>query len=285
MNCKEFTRKQAIALAAISIIPLAALANFPLPAKGADYGQPIPPPAPTYDMVDFASGWYVRGDIAYAHETFPKIQPMFGSTPSVLNTYSAGAGMGYKVNDWFRTDLVLDYRPLVHSAGIGTAPCFVPDVKTGISPPDPATCTGHFNTDIRRWDLLANGYIDLGTWQGITPYLGAGAGVAWARTSQSVNFTFSNGVPCQAGCGFADPNTGTITFTDFDRSGGHLRYHFAWALMAGLSVAVADHVQLDAGYRFLNLGTVSGISGATGAQTTQRVNANEVRAGLRYMID
>jgi opacity protein-like surface antigen len=285
MNRKNFTRKHALALATIGFAPLAALGDLSLPAKGADYGQPLPPPAPTYDMVDFASGWYVRGDVAYAQETFPQIQPTFGSTPSVLNSYSTGAGMGYKVNDWFRTDLILDYRSPVHSAGIGITGCFVPDAVTGISPPDPATCTSHFNTDIRRWDLLANGYIDLGTWQGFTPYLGAGAGVAWARTNQSVKFNFSNGLPCQASCGFADPNTGTITFADFDRSGGRLSYHFAWALMAGVSVAVMDHVQIDAGYRFLNLGTFSAISSVTGTSTSQRVIANEVRAGLRYMID
>jgi opacity protein-like surface antigen len=64
-----------------------------------------------------------------------------------------------------------------------------------------------------------------------------------------------------------------------------LRYQFAWALMAGVSVAVAEHVQLDAGYRFLNLGTISGISSVIGTTVTQRAVANEVRVGLRYMID
>jgi opacity protein-like surface antigen len=64
-----------------------------------------------------------------------------------------------------------------------------------------------------------------------------------------------------------------------------MTYSFAWALMAGFSVAVMDHVQLDAGYRFLNLGTISGISAVTGLQTTERAIANEIRAGLRYMID
>ncbi len=285
MNRSDFTRKHALALATIGLAPLAALGTLSLPAKGADYEQPLPPPAPTYDMVDFASGWYVRGDVAYAQETFPAITPEFGSTPSVLNSYSTGVGMGYKVNNWFRTDLILDYRSPLQAAGIGNpTPCFVPDAVTGISPPDPATCAGHFNTEIHRWDLLANGYIDLGTWQGFTPYLGAVAGVAWAQTTQSVNITSSNGVPCQD-CGFMDPNTGTITFTDFDRSGGHLRYQFAWALMGGVSVAVAEHVQLDAGYRFLNLGTISGISSVTGTTVTQRAVANEVRVGLRYMID
>lgn len=301
MNCKEFTPKQAIALAAIIIIPLAAAVNFPLPAKGADYERDFPPPAPTYDMVEFASGWYVRGDIAYAQETFPKVAPAFAVDPlqppillpatllnpsrSLLNSFSAGAGTGYKVNNWFRTDLILDYRPEVQAGFVGP-PVSMPYCITSISPapgtnfPVPSgwdQCTPRLNTEIHRWDLLANGYIDLATWQGFTPYIGAGMGVTWARIKQSVNWFMSNGLPYQV-------NTGGFYF-NYDRSQGTMTYNFAWALMAGLSIAVADHVQLDAGYRFLNLGTVSGISAATGAQTTQRVIANEVRAGLRYMID
>jgi len=55
--------------------------------------------------------------------------------------------------------------------------------------------------------------------------------------------------------------------------------------MAGVAVALADHVQLDAGYRYLNLGTVSSVSAATGGAVTRTVTANEVRAGLRYSID
>ncbi len=301
MDRKDFTRKHALALATIGIAPLAALGDLCLPANGADYGPPVPPPPPAYDMVDFASGWYVRGDVAYAQETFPKIAPSFAADPieppvilpgtvinpsqSSLNSYSAGAGMGYKINNWFRTDLILDYRSEVQSGFIGT-PVTDPFCITGISP-DPNTgfpvasahgiCTPHLNTDIHRWDLLANGYIDIGTWQGFTPYVGAGAGVSWARLKQSVNWYMGNGLPYQV-------NTGGFFF-DYDRSLGTMTYNFAWALMAGVSVAVLDHVQIDAGYRYLNLGTLSGISAATGAPISQRIIANEVRVGLRYMVD
>ncbi|MGI8568170.1 MAG: hypothetical protein ACR2KT_03345 [Methylocella sp.] len=91
-----------------------------MPAAGADFGQPfpgLPASAPPDDRVEFASNWYVRGDLAYAQETYPQISPDFttGSSPSVLNTYSAGVGMGYKVNNYFRTDLILDYRSQIHT--------------------------------------------------------------------------------------------------------------------------------------------------------------------------
>jgi opacity protein-like surface antigen len=204
-------------------------------------------------MVEFASGWYVRGDVAYAQETFPKIAPdfAFGGTQSVVNGYSVGTGFGYKVNDWFRTDLVFDFRDRVRSAGIGApGPCIL---KIGSN-----TC--YFDTTIERLDLLANGYLDLGTWQGFTPYIGAGAGVDWARIWQNnVDVLTSN----------------TVTASN----------QFAWAAMAGVAFQVAEHLQLDAGYRFVNLGHISGITAVTGIPVTKTIFINEVRGGLRYMID
>jgi opacity protein-like surface antigen len=289
MKSKDLARNIALAAAMIGVLPLAGLCALAEPAAGADFGQPFPglaAPAPRADMVEFASNWYVRGDIAYAQETFPNIAPFtFGASPSMLNTYSADLGGGYKVNNWFRTDLILDYRSQIHAIGSGAANCFT----NVINPPPqgnpvPATCIGHSDSEIRRWDLLANGYLDLGTWDGFTPYIGAGAGVTWARTNQSVNFTL-NGFPCQARCGFITNGGNVVTFGDFDRSQSSMTYRFAWAAMAGVAIAMTDHAQLDVGYRFLDLGSITGISPVTGTSVTQRVRANEVRAGVRYMID
>ena len=156
----------------------------------------------------------------------------------------------------------------------------LPDVITGIPAVTPQICTGNFDTALHRWDLLANGYFDLGTWDGFTPYLGAGFGVAWGRTKQSVNFTFGNGLPCQAICAI-----GGNVFSDFDRSTSNVNYQFAWAVMAGVAIAMTDHAQLDVGYRFLDLGSFTGLSSATGTSVTQRIRSNELRAGVRYMID
>jgi opacity protein-like surface antigen len=282
MKSKDLARNIALAAAMIGVLPLAGLCALAEPAAGADFGQPFPgfaAPAPRADMVEFASNWYVRGDLAYAQETFPTISP-------VLNTYSADVGGGYKVNNWFRTDLILDYRSQIHAVGSAATPCFINVTNPTLANPNPQseTCTGHSDTEIHRWDLLANGYLDLGTWDGFTPYLGAGAGVSFGRTNQSVNFTF-NGFPCQASCGFIPRGSNIITFADFDSSQSNMTYRFAWALMAGVAIAMTDHTQLDVGYRFLDLGSITGLSSATGTSVTQRVRANELRAGLRYMID
>ncbi|MGH6856886.1 MAG: outer membrane protein, partial [Methylocella sp.] len=78
---------------------------------------------------------------------------------------------------------------------------------------------------------------------------------------------------------------GTFIFTDFDHSQSSMRYDFAWALMAGVAIAMTDRAQLDIGYRYLDLGSVPVLSGVAGTSVTQRVRASEVRAGVRYMID
>ena len=131
MNSRNLARRIALAAATIGFVPLATLCNLAVPAAGADFGQPFPGLAPPLaaDRVEFASNWYVRGDLAYAQETYPNIAP---GSPSVLNTFSAGVGGGYKVNNYFRTDLILDYRSPIHAAGNGAAPCF-----TNVSNPPP----------------------------------------------------------------------------------------------------------------------------------------------------
>jgi opacity protein-like surface antigen len=290
MRSKVFARGIVGAAAMAGVLTLAERAT----GADYDYGGPSPNfiPAPHQDKVEFASGWYVRGDLAYAAETFPKlssnytvdpsISPAFAFDPSssVLNTFSAGAGMGYKVNNWFRTDLVLDYRSTVQAGRNGPSiTCTTgPTLSSGqvvVSAQD--TCTSHFNTEIHRWDLLANGYVDIGSWGGFTPYVGAGAGVTWVQTKQSVNWTMSNNLPYQI--------TTDGFYFNLDRSLGQMNYQFAWAVMAGVAIAMTEQAQLDVGYRFLDLGNVSGISSATGASVTQKVFVNELRAGVRYMLD
>ena len=133
MKSTDLARKNALTAAMIGVLPLAGLCALAEPAAGADFGQPYPGLAAPAPLVEFASNWYVRGDLAYAQETFPNISPFtFGSSPSVLNTFSAGIGMGYKVNNWFRTDLILDYRSQIHAIGSGAANCF-----TNVTNPPP----------------------------------------------------------------------------------------------------------------------------------------------------
>jgi opacity protein-like surface antigen len=222
MNSRNLARRIALAAATIGFVPLATLCNLAVPAAGADFGQPFPGLAPPLaaDRVEFASNWYVRGDLAYAQETYPNIAP---GSPSALNTFSAGVGGGYKVNNYFRTDLILDYRSPIHAAGNGA----------------PANCT-----------------------------------------FQATNPNAPPAVPCGASCAI-----GGNVISDFDSNQSSVSYRFAWAVMAGVAIAMTDHAQLDVGYRYLDLGPFTGLSSPTGTSVTQRIRANELRVGVRYMID
>jgi hypothetical protein len=76
MKSKGLARNIALAAAMIGVLPLAGLCGLAEPAAGADFGQPYPGLAAPAPLVEFASNWYVRGDLAYAQETFPNISPI-----------------------------------------------------------------------------------------------------------------------------------------------------------------------------------------------------------------
>jgi hypothetical protein len=68
MNSKDLARDIVLAAAIFGVLPLAGLCALAEPTAGADFGQPFPgfaAPAPLADRVEFASNWYVRGDLAY----------------------------------------------------------------------------------------------------------------------------------------------------------------------------------------------------------------------------
>lgn len=203
-------------------------------------------------------GWYLRGDIGYKFYNSPNIAfvtPTYTdpwNNTSLDNTWMLGAGVGYKFNDYFRADATVDYE--FNAGAYGEGYC--------------GGCGGLGysieTADISAWTMLLNGYIDLGTYAGITPYVGAGIGTSYLETS-NISYINPNGV------------TGTWN--------GAGQWNFAWALMAGASYAITPNTALDLSYRYLNLGdAVSGYIPAGGGGTIQynNVDANEIRLGLRY---
>ena len=75
----------------------------------------------------------------------------------------AGFGAGIKTQ-WLRTDFTVDYLSPMKYEG------------TILSPNDTTAKISAVST-------MFNGYLDLGTWYRVTPYLGAGAGAAFLTTS------------------------------------------------------------------------------------------------------
>ncbi|QDY99946.1 porin family protein [Nitratireductor mangrovi] len=231
-------------------------------ASAADYIEPpvveIPPPV-VYEEVDHG-GWYIRGDIDYHWSRWNDADyvtyapPGYGSFDfgELRGAWSVGAGVGYQINRYFRTDLTLDYWAKSDFNGQTSGVC-------GGVP-----CTSSDVSAYSAWLLMANAYAEFGTWHGVTPYVGAGIGGARIKWDDLRN------------------TVGGVTTVHE----GSANWRFAWALMAGASYCVTDNILLDAGYRFthVNGGRMFEYAPIAGPGFDEGFDVHEVRAGLRYQF-
>jgi opacity protein-like surface antigen len=117
-----------------------------------------------------------------------------------------------------------------------------------------ARCFDTYHANLRTGVVLGNAYVDVGTWYGITPFVGAGVGVAFHQ------FTDPQDVSVQpaGGFGFADDKNQT---------------NLAWAVMAGVGYTVNPRLKLELGYRYLNMGTIF------------KVSSHDFRLGMRWLFN
>jgi opacity protein-like surface antigen len=218
-------------------------------------------------IVELGTGWYLRGDVGYVDYLKPKdgresiINEAFDKT-RLEETWSAGGGFGYKFLNWFRADVTADHRFGSQFEGTSSRTGYVSDSRRDWGKLDSTT-------------VLANAYIDLGTWYGVTPYLGAGVGVAVNQLQD-----YRTRVTCLTlSCG-ALGDQGLVQVRSRQTT------DLAWALMGGVAVDVGGGFQVDAGYRYVNLGEANiRFTGSDNATRSKDIEAHEVRLGLRYMID
>jgi opacity protein-like surface antigen len=225
-------------------------------AMAADMPNTLPPPAeynPPFkewrlpSSFNFNTGWYLRGDLGYNWGRLDSAESATGYASPTNNdlgsSFVGGVGAGFK-SSWLRTDLTIDYSsPAKYKGTIAT--------------PDDVTAK------ISAASALFNGYLDLGTWYHATPYIGAGAGVAYVITSDYVSTV-------------APPFSGDTS---------HSQWNFAWALMAGVGYRVTPNLMLDVGYRYIDFGDAKPKSDSFGTMTFKDVAAHEVRVGLRWSFD
>lgn len=155
-------------------------------AVAADMEPPglMDPPEVEIGGSKFAEGWYLRGDLSYNMVTDAKAAS-YRNFNSVGGTYSDVAfdsfrfgkgisptgGVGYKFNEWVRADLTADYfGSNLRASSTSSAPC-------SSAEPAGTTCSNAYSATYTALGIMANGYIDLGTVIGITPYVGGGIGV------------------------------------------------------------------------------------------------------------
>ena len=254
-------------------------------AYAADIGSlPLDPdPAPINQPVELGTGWYLRGDAAFAKDSMPKISADLNLLPNTAtrNAWDVGFGGGYKFNNWFRADVTYDYFAGRKTNGTGGA-IQCPD-KYVILTLVNQTCSVYGATRTHRWATLANGYLDLGSWSGISPYVGAGIGFSHMDAAGNVNYFNPNGSAYSRT--LTNPTTLTTTTYKYDQTVRSKSYQIAWALMAGVTVDVAEHTSIDFGYRYVNLGNSKGVLASTGTTLSKTMTEQQIRVGLRYMID
>jgi opacity protein-like surface antigen len=263
-------------------------------AEAADLLPPAPAVEPAPPVAAEFSGWYLRGDVGMAVQT---TTATITETPNPLNGAPAGsfnrfynssisasglfdAGVGYQVNNWLRFDVTGEYRGGSEFQSLEQ-----------VAVPPKTQFADFYRGNLSSYIFMANGYVDVGTWYGVTPFVGAGVGWAQNRLTGLTDTGFA----------YSAANPGGSPTGGFFGNG--TTNNFAWALMTGLDFDVTQNLKLELGYRYLSYGTVkSGTSncfngtGAGGGFSagncggsghyleTDRLASSDFRLGLRWLI-
>jgi opacity protein-like surface antigen len=162
------------------------------------------------------------------------------------------AGVGWRFNRNFRTDLTIGYRG-------------------GYVLDDSDRFPSNYAADITSTSVMLGAYFDFAT-GGATPYFGAAVGWAQNKIDDIVN--------TGGGLGSA-----AIFLPGGTWSG------MAWSLMAGVAIPLGGTATLDLGYRFIDLGEIESDSGAiscnfpcsgTYSGLSGKLRAHELMIGVRF---
>ena len=234
------------------------------------------PPAPSLDSPAlrgrFAadSGAYVRADAGFgslqtrsAASTFSAPTPGFQYDAAQAGRASMlGFGAGYRFNEYVRLDMTGEYRG---AASYSASTSYVDANACGA-----ARCKDAYSGSIKGAALMGNVYGEIGSWFDVTPFIGFGAGFA-QTTLAPMTMPAANG----------------HTAGEAPRA-SQVRPSFA--VMAGASWDLSSKLKVEAGYRYMTLGTArSGAmacapgAGPCAAQVQQiGLASHDLRIGLRY---
>ncbi len=209
-------------------------------ARAADYEPPIVIDEAPEVPVEIGSGWYLRGDIAYS---FDRTEADFSGIPDIDVSrvrFGGGGGVGYHFTDYLRGDLNLSFLSsdsLTFDNGVDFA-----------------------RLELESWSGMATAYVDLGTFSGFTPYVGAGFGGLFTHNTVDMDLP---------GIGIVD--------TDDDQ------YEFAYSLGAGIAYQVATNWSIDLGYLYTASPDTQFVEVTpAGLSFDEGLEFHQVRAGLRF---
>ncbi len=267
----------------------AALASFGAPVFAADLPIEEPPVIVEQPpvVVEAAGGWYIRGDVDYSLFRIRGAQYHAGgglntfTTADSDNSFSLGGGLGYQITKHLRADLTLEYNLKADFRGSTAGDCTVAGNQ-------PGSCTSVDTSSHSMLLVMANAYADLGNFHGITPYVGAGIGLAHVKWSELNNVATCASAPADCDItlpGYVgDATTGSYAETHV----GNGSWRGAWSLMAGASYDLTSNLKLDAGYKYTRVNGGPMFDYVVAGNGTQGYdngfNIHSVRAGLRYQF-
>lgn len=245
-------------------------------AVAADLYQPSEPvPIAPVEPVPVAStgGWYLRGDVGYNFNRSNGASYFRGSNSDeadfvksdLRNSFTLGGGIGYQMTNYLRADFTGDYMFKSDFDGSTKGGGALGGACAG-------TCTSTDVSSMSALSLLANAYVDFGTWGYITPYAGAGLGGTYVKWDNLKNTACDDANP-----GNCDPT---------ETHGGNGNWRFTYALMAGASIDVTCNVKADVGYRYKHVegGRMFDYSNNGGPGYDKGYGSHEGRVGLRYIF-
>lgn len=260
-----------------SLIAAGAATLFSTLAFAADLPIAAPPMYAPPPPADFG-GWYLRGEIGFSNQRTSDLRytnaalyapvTSFQQTTAFDTAGIYGIGAGYRFNSWFRMDVTGQYR--------GNSNFKATDRFNFTAAGATYQGIDNYTGTKSEWLVLANAYVDLGTWWCVTPFIGAGVG--GARVSIS-NFT-DTGINNYTGSpSYASALTGS-------------KWNFAWAAHAGLAYQVNPNLVLELAYSYVDLGEgrTGVLSTYTGTSTNnvfkfKDITSHDLKLGVRWNFD
>jgi opacity protein-like surface antigen len=249
-------------------VPVASAADFPPMVQ-----RVMPAP-------DFASGWYLRGDIGMTNQRMGTLDNvLFAGTPNLViqdtnfeSGMLVGVGVGYQYNNWLRFDITGEYRGETGFHGFDTWTDANGDPRFN-----------NYTAKKSEWLGMANVYFDLGTWRGVTPFVGGGVGMARV-TMHSFR---------DAGIAYGTPGDPASAFPTMAYAGSASRWNFAWAVHAGLAYKVTPSLTLELAYRYLDMGdgetgdiiAFDGTNTVVNPMMFRNLTSHDVKLGMRWMFN
>lgn len=247
-------------------------------AHAADlYQPPVIEPLP---VEQFGGGWYLRGYVGMSNQKVEDTyNPVYETTNDLVTLQSdfdsapfLGGAIGYQVNDWVRVEGSAEYRGKASYHGLQRYTNLGPDDIYGTA--DDFTADDDYSATKSEWLVLANAFVDLGSWYGISPFVGAGIGASYNSIDNFRDVSVS--VP-----------GGSVGYADADPS-----WNLAWALYAGVGYEVTPNLTMELGYRYADLGegkttdvlALDGTSSVINPWTFEDITSHDVFLGFRYLM-